>query len=487
MVLLPEKEKVVRTPGKSALRKIVYFLDTIVILLSFLLAFVLHDALREWISLLQDPPKVPRYALVALFTVPVWVALVPVFRLQLLFERMWSFRELLAQLVKHHLTGFLVLSVMLIVTQVELNRSLIVLFMTCTFILMLTMRMLLGFRQSYDWKHGHLRPNIILVGDAGESMDRLIRDVSDSDMAPRFLGRVSGGWREPDGDGSVSAALPLLGTVGELDRLLHDMHADQVIIYPPFHTPEAAREPLRACEIVGVQARLAIELTYPGRTLPRVSSVFGHPFITFDPVPPYPERRALKHGFDAVTAAVGLLVLSPLFLVVALAIWTTMGRPVFFLQKRAGRFGREFRMIKFRTMVADAEKRRADLASKNEMDGPVFKVTDDPRVTRLGRFLRRTSIDELPQLVNVLGGTMSLVGPRPLPTTEQQAIYGWHRRRLSMKPGITGLWQVSGRSDVDFESWMKLDLEYIDSWSLWLDFKIFLRTIPAVILKKGAK
>ncbi len=476
-----------RTFGNSALRKIVYVLDASIVLLSFVIAFLLQDALREWASFLKDPPQLRRYATVALFTVPVWLGLVPVYRLQMMFERMWSFRELIAQLVKHHLTGFLVLSVMLIVTQVEFNRSLIILFMSCSFTLMLTTRVLLGFRQWYDWEHGHLRPNIILVGDAGEAMDRFIRDVTDSDMPPCFLGRVSGGWVEPEEGGSASAALPLLGTVGELDRLLHDMHADQVIIYPPFHTPEAAREPLRACETVGVQARLAIELAYPGRTLPRVSGVFGHPFVTFDPVPPHPERRALKHGFDAVTAFAGLLALSPLFLVVAAAILIAMGRPVFFLQKRAGRFGREFQMIKFRTMVADAEKRRANLASKNEMDGPVFKITDDPRVTGLGRLLRRTSIDELPQLINVIRGTMSLVGPRPLPTAEQQAVYGWHRRRLSMKPGITGLWQVSGRSDVDFESWMKLDLEYIDGWSLWLDFKILLRTIPAVILKKGAK
>jgi exopolysaccharide biosynthesis polyprenyl glycosylphosphotransferase len=458
-----------------------------VVVLSFIVAFVLQDALREWISILKDPPQIRTYTSVALISVPIWLVLVPVFRLQMMFERMWSIRELIAQLMKHHLTGFLVLSVMLIVTQLDFNRSLIVLFMACSFCLMLVTRVLLGFRQWYDWEHGHLRPNVILVGDVGESMDRFIKDGKDSDMAPRFLGRVTGGWEEPEAEGSVSSSLPILGTVGELDRLLHEQHADQVIIYPPFHTPEAARGPLRACEIVGVQARLAIELTYPGRTLPTVSSVFGHPFVTFDPVPPHPERRALKHGFDAVTAALGILLLSPLFLAVAAVIWMTMGRPVFFVQKRAGRFGREFQMIKFRTMVTDAEKRRDDLASRNEMDGPVFKVTDDPRVTWLGRLLRRSSIDELPQLFNVLTGTMSLVGPRPLPTKEQQAIYGWHRRRLSMKPGITGLWQVSGRSNVDFESWMKLDLEYIDGWSLWLDFKILLRTIPAVILKKGAK
>lgn len=144
-------------------------------------------------------------------------------------------------------------------------------------------------------------------------------------------------------------------------------------------------------------------------------------------------------------------------------------------------------MIKFRTMVVDAEKKRDDLLAQNEMSGPVFKVTNDPRITRLGHFLRRTSLDELPQLFNVLLGEMSLVGPRPLPTKEQQGISGWQRRRLSMRPGITGLWQVSGRSNIDFEQWMKLDLRYIDGWSLVMDLKILLKTLPAVLFAKGAR
>ena len=164
-----------------------------------------------------------------------------------------------------------------------------------------------------------------------------------------------------------------------------------------------------------------------------------------------------------------------------------MGRPILFTQERAGLFGRRFRMLKFRTMARDAEAKQEALRERNEMSGPVFKLTGDPRVTKLGRLLRRSSIDELPQLLNVLGGSMSLVGPRPLPWREQQAMSGWHRRRLSMKPGLTGLWQVSGRNDVDFEQWMRLDLRYVDEWSLGRDAKILLKTIPTVLLGRGAK
>jgi exopolysaccharide biosynthesis polyprenyl glycosylphosphotransferase len=181
---------------------------------------------------------------------------------------------------------------------------------------------------------------------------------------------------------------------------------------------------------------------------------------------------------------VGLL--SPLFLLIAVLIrWDSPG-PALYRQVRCGVNGRRFTFYKFRSMEMGAEEKRKDLLHLNEMSGPVFKIKDDPRVTRVGRFLRKTSMDELPQLFNVLRGNMSFVGPRPLPAEEVEKIKGWQRRRLSMKPGITGLWQVSGRNHVDFHDWVKLDLEYIDNWSLWLDLKILLKTIPAVLSGKGA-
>lgn len=171
----------------------------------------------------------------------------------------------------------------------------------------------------------------------------------------------------------------------------------------------------------------------------------------------------------------------------ALMIWLEDGGPVLFAQRRVGRFGHEFTMYKFRSMRQHAEAERAGLEAENEMDGPVFKIRHDPRITRVGRWLRRSSIDELPQLVNVLFGEMSLVGPRP-PLPDEVARYQpWQRRRLSMKPGLTCIWQVSGRSRLDFETWMRLDLEYIDNWSLALDVKLLARTIPAVLSGDGAR
>lgn len=195
---------------------------------------------------------------------------------------------------------------------------------------------------------------------------------------------------------------------------------------------------------------------------------------------------AAKRGLDVVGAVVGLIVFSPLFALVALTIIIDDGRPVLYRQDRAGLRGRPFPIVKFRSMRRNADAERASLRDRNEISGGAsFKMTDDPRVTRSGRLLRRTSIDELPQLWNVLMGEMSLVGPRPHPFDDVAGYAEWHHRRLDMKPGITGLWQVSARSDPDFDTWVQLDLEYIDHWTLSGDLGILLKTIPAVIRASG--
>ena len=194
----------------------------------------------------------------------------------------------------------------------------------------------------------------------------------------------------------------------------------------------------------------------------------------------------LKRGLDLLGGTIGLLMISPIFIVTAILIKVTDPGPIFFSQVRVGRNGRRFKMHKFRSMVVDAEKRKKELMKLNEMDGPVFKIKRDPRITPIGRFIRKTSIDELPQLINVLVGDMSLVGPRPPLPDEVDQYKDWQRRRLSVKPGITGLWQVSGRNQIDFDEWMELDLTYIDNWSIWLDIRILLKTIPVVLFSKGA-
>jgi exopolysaccharide biosynthesis polyprenyl glycosylphosphotransferase len=208
----------------------------------------------------------------------------------------------------------------------------------------------------------------------------------------------------------------------------------------------------------------------------QTGSMYGHPALV------------AKAVLDFLVAAVLLLLLSPLFIVVSILVKLESPGPVFFVQPRLGRNKRLFNLYKFRSMRADAEQLQASLEAQNEVDGPVFKIQDDPRITRLGKFLRKTSIDELPQLLNVLLGDMSLVGPRPLPVRDFEGFeVDQHRRRFSVKPGITCLWQISGRSNISFDKWMELDMNYIDHWTLWLDLKILLKTIPAVLNRTGAK
>jgi exopolysaccharide biosynthesis polyprenyl glycosylphosphotransferase len=213
----------------------------------------------------------------------------------------------------------------------------------------------------------------------------------------------------------------------------------------------------------------------------------GTPMLTLESTPSDPIPLALKRALDVAGALVGLVLLSPVFLAAALAVRLSSPGPVLYRQDRVGLNGRVFKILKFRSMYADADRRLAELRAHNEMDGPVFKMANDPRMTPVGRWLRRYSLDELPQLWNVLVGEMSLVGPRPPIPDEVQAYERWQRRRLSMKSGITCLWQVEGRNDIDFETWMKLDMEYIDNWSLALDMKILLKTIPVVLLARGAR
>jgi exopolysaccharide biosynthesis polyprenyl glycosylphosphotransferase len=202
--------------------------------------------------------------------------------------------------------------------------------------------------------------------------------------------------------------------------------------------------------------------------------------------PDYVLPLMIKRSFDIIFSIINLIFLMPAMIIISLIIKFTSPGPILFVQNRCGLNGRIFKMYKFRTMVKDAEELKHSLSSKNEIDGPVFKMKSDPRITKIGKFLRRTSMDELPQFINVLKGEMSIIGPRPPLPQEVKKYKAWQRRRLSMRPGLTCLWQVSGRNNISFEQWMKLDLKYIDDWDLVMDFKILVKTIPAVILGNGA-
>lgn len=262
---------------------------------------------------------------------------------------------------------------------------------------------------------------------------------------------------------------------------------DEVVLALPVRSLHThASEIAALCEEQGIVMRL-FDVFDLKSAQSRAEEPEGHPFITryasgLDGWP-----GIIKRGIDIFISLVVLVILAPVLLLTAILIKITSPGPVLFVQKRLGFNKRRFNVYKFRTMVVDAEKRIKEVEHLNEVSGPVFKIKNDPRVTSIGRFLRKTSIDELPQLLNVVKGDMSLVGPRPLPVRDYEGFNkDWQRRRFSVRPGITCLWQINGRSSIPFEQWMELDLQYIDKWSLWLDFEILLRTIPAVLKGSGA-
>jgi exopolysaccharide biosynthesis polyprenyl glycosylphosphotransferase len=246
---------------------------------------------------------------------------------------------------------------------------------------------------------------------------------------------------------------------------------------------------IKACELEGVEAWLVADFFATQISRTSFDELLGRPLLIFRTTPETSWQGIIKQLMDFFGALLLLISLSWLFALLALLIKITSPGPVFFKQQRSGLNGAPFTLYKFRTMVTNAEQSKHELEAMNEMRGPVFKVTDDPRVTRIGKWLRYYSLDELPQLFNVLRSEMSLVGPRPLPVDEVKRFNDLaHRRRLSVKPGLTCLWQIGGRNQIkDFKDWVRLDLEYIDNWSLWLDLKILLRTIPVVLRGTGAK
>ncbi len=306
-------------------------------------------------------------------------------------------------------------------------------------------------------------------------------------VAHRAWGLTLRGLVDADGCGATTVSgFPVVCDVAELPGYLTREVVDEVVLSVATRQIGDLEEVLLRCQELGVRVRLALH-PFP-HLQPRVEiePLDGVPLLTFATTPTAPLALFTKRVVDVSVAMVVLLVTGVLWPFLAVAIRLSSRGPVLYRQERCGLRGRRFELLKFRTMVEGAEGMQPQLAHLNVMDGPVFKALDDPRVTGVGRWLRRSSLDELPQLVNVLKGDMALVGPRP-PLPDEVARYQpWQRRRLAMKPGLTCLWQVSGRSEVDFATWMAMDLAYIDHWSLWLDFKILALTIPAVLGGRGA-
>jgi exopolysaccharide biosynthesis polyprenyl glycosylphosphotransferase len=323
-----------------------------------------------------------------------------------------------------------------------------------------------------------IRRRVVLVGE-GESLARLRRSLA----APRtgltydFVGAVA-----EDG----AQGLRLLGSRDELPRILDEVRPDEVILAEADFDERAVLEVVDAAHRRAIRVQLAPDTTE--LLVQRGEYVPGQGTPLFELRPPViiGWDWAVKRTFDVFVSVLVLVVGLPLWILITLAIKLTSRGPVFFVDNRVGVGEREFGMLKFRTMVAGAAEQQSELEAANEAGGALFKMRDDPRVTGVGRVLRRLSLDEIPQLVNVLRGQMSLVGPRPLPLRDHGLLEDWHRRRYAVLPGMTGLWQISGRSGLTFDDLVRLDFTYLEQWSIWLDITIIAKTIPAVIARRGA-
>jgi exopolysaccharide biosynthesis polyprenyl glycosylphosphotransferase len=323
-----------------------------------------------------------------------------------------------------------------------------------------------------------IRRRVVLVGE-GETLTRLRRSLaaSRSGIGYEFVGVVAD---EP------VPGFELLGGRAELAAILERLRPDEVILAEAGLGERDALDVVRQAHARGVKVQLAPDTTE--LLVQRGEYVPGQGAPLFELRPPVLSGWdwAVKRVFDVVVSLlVGLLFL-PLWLVIALAVKLESRGPVLFVDRRIGVGEKEFGMLKFRTMVAGAAAQQRELETLNEAEGALFKIRDDPRVTRVGRVLRRLSLDEIPQILNVLRGQMSLVGPRPLPLRDYRLLEDWHRARYAVLPGMTGLWQISGRSGLSFDDLVRLDFTYIENWSIWLDITIIARTIPAVLTGRGA-
>jgi exopolysaccharide biosynthesis polyprenyl glycosylphosphotransferase len=348
--------------------------------------------------------------------------------------------------------------------------------------LRLSMRLLLSFAR----RHGRNLRNVIIVGTNDRALVFSRDVIGRPELGYRLVGFVDDVWFGPPPGSEMNTAL--VSNIAGFRSYLRAHVIDEVVIALPiksFYEREA--ELLEICREQGVIARVLSDLFHADASVTVIDQLHISPTVSFYNSPTNQLELAAKRVVDVAVSILLLVLLSPVMLAALLLVKLDSEGPAIFVQERIGLNKRRFRMFKFRSMLADAEKLQTTLETHNEMEGPVFKIKQDPRITRVGRFLRKTSIDELPQLFNVLKGDMSLVGPRPLPVRDYSGFNeDRHRRRFSVRPGITCLWQVSGRSSISFDQWMRLDVEYIDRWSLWLDLKILAMTIPAVVKGSGA-
>ena len=461
----------------TVLRRFLIFVDVCVIVLAYLFAFWFYHFLSD------APFSLLRYWLALVIAIPYWcLALYANSMYQS--TRTRSYLEILWTVVKSAVVTFLLLGTFIFLFKLTfMSRQFFLLFMALGFFFIWLEKTVIFMSSHYVRRQGLNTRRVLIVGTGKRATQFIKRVDQHPEWGFEFLGAIDD---EPGRGIHQVGRLDVIGTLEDIPRIFHRDAIDEVVFLVPRSRLNALQGAIDDCETEGVVVTVAVDLFDTKLARSSVSELDGLPLLRFRTTHAKEWELLLKRLFDFSAAGLGILLLSPLFLIMAILIKVTSKGPVFFKQYRLGLAGRRFTLYKFRTMRQGAHEVLSDVTDLNSMTTPEFRDKKTSWITPVGRFMRKFSIDELPQLFNVFIGHMSIVGPRPTVPDEVDKYKDWQRRRFSMKPGITCLWQVNGRNNIAFEDWMKLDLEYLDNWSLWLDAKILIKTVPVVLFGIGA-
>jgi exopolysaccharide biosynthesis polyprenyl glycosylphosphotransferase len=458
--------------------RLTIFIDLLAVIFAFLLAYHVRGS-QEFLY------PIPYYLWIFLVIFPTWYFLMSHYRFYTSI-RLRPISHLLMSLVNVHLVGgVIVTSAIYLVDPRGFSRGLVGFFLLFSLVFLIfgktAQKGALGFirRRGYNFR------NVLVVGADRKARNFINLLDEHADWGLQIIGVL-----RPAGEGEEETVEghKVIGTLDRLAETCRRSTVDEVVFCLPANHLGEVEKDLGLLEKMGITVRMVLDVFDLSRGRRELSLFHGMiPILTFHSKAFDAGQMFLKRSLDVVGATVGLLLTAIVFPFIAVAIRLDSPGPVFFTQRRIGENGRIFRCWKFRSMYVDAESRKKDLIRRNEMNGAVFKIRNDPRVTRVGRFLRKTSLDELPQFWNILRGEMSLVGTRPPTPDEVECYEHWHRRRISIRPGLTGLWQVSGRNQVrDFDEIARLDIKYIENWSLWLDIKILFKTLQVILVGQGS-